>query len=71
MKRSRVRTCALSAGWTGSCQPDEKDFYKEMLAVQVLHPAAAITEIPAMRGLRTTAKEVFLCFKLENNLQIQ
>lgn len=60
--KSRVEVCALSAGWTGSCQQDEK----WMLAVHISHPAAAHRQIyqfdiriPSVRSLRTTAKEVF------------
>lgn len=34
--KSRVGLCALSAGWTGSCQSDEK----KVLAVHRPHPAA-------------------------------
>ena len=46
LKRSRVGMCALSAGWTGSCQPDEGLLEP---AVHVPHPAATHKqiEIPA------------------------
>ena len=50
--------CALSAGWTGSCQPDEG----EVSAVHISHPAATHRQKRTTClcvALRTTAKEVF------------
>lgn len=56
-EKSRVRICALSANRTGSCQLDEKHLRESVLAVQILHPAAAhdreddkeVKGIPAMQ----------------------
>ncbi len=65
--------CALSADWTGSCRLDEKYLTKSVLAVQVLHPAAAhdreddndVNMIPAMRGFTDYCKGgILLCKKI-------
>lgn len=56
--------CALSAGWTGSCQPDEG----EVSAVHISHPAATHRQKRTTClcvALRTTAKEVFFMKRLK------
>ena len=40
-QESRVGDQALSAGWTGSCQPDEKEIFRNFFAVGSPHPAAS------------------------------
>ncbi len=66
--------CALSADRTGSCQLDEKYLTKSVLAVQILHPAAAhnreddkdVNRIPAVRGFTDYCKGgILLCKEIK------
>lgn len=59
--KSRIGLCALSAGWTGSCQSDEK----KVLAVHRPHPAAMEDRIISCCSKRS-AKEVIFYEKIGN-----
>ncbi len=51
--------CALSAGWTGSCQPDEGEVSRYIFRIPLAtHRQKRTTCLRA--AFRTTAKEVFL-----------
>jgi hypothetical protein len=50
--RAGKESFSSSAGWTGSCHPDEK----QKLAVSLLHPAAAWSPL----SMQPCMKEVFL-----------